>query len=88
MPCLRSDNASFTILREPLERMISEYAFLRDRPHFMDRLDPRATSLRDYLLHPQTSVYSLGIARPIRPQQFVPLLLHDDCVSKAMHTCI
>eukprot|EP01043_Picozoa_sp_COSAG02_P111967 COSAG02_NODE_48146_length_336_cov_0.582278_2_plen_47_part_01 len=47
MPCLRSDNASFTILREPLERMISEYAFLRDRPHFMDRLDPRATSLRD-----------------------------------------
>ena len=46
----------FTILREPLERMISEYAFLRDRPHFMERLEPRATSLREYLLHAHTRV--------------------------------
>ena len=64
--CSSCARRSFTILREPMERIISEYAFLRDRPHFMDRLEPRVTSLRQYILHPQTSVYPSSIPHSIQ----------------------
>ena len=43
----REAQTVFTILREPLERAISEYAFLRDRPHFMDRLEVRRERERE-----------------------------------------
>ena len=46
----------FTILREPLERAMSEYAFLRDRPHFMDRLEVREEREREGEREPPCSV--------------------------------
>ena len=52
---LYTGHTVLTILREPLARILSEYAFLRDRPHFVSRLHPPPCCLLDYIRHPQTA---------------------------------
>lgn len=50
----------FTMLRNPIDRLISEYYFIKDRPEFMTLLKPIPKNLLDYVKHRQTSNYMVG----------------------------
>jgi hypothetical protein len=73
----------FTILREPLERMISEYGFLRGREHFMEKLRaPRPHCLLEYLRHPQSTNPMLRflLGRPLFDYSPLP----DDALERVL----
>jgi hypothetical protein len=50
----------FMMLRDPVDRMISEYYFLRDRANFINLLNPKPKSFKEYVTHPQTPDYVIG----------------------------
>ena len=50
----------FTILRHPVDRLISEYYFLKNRPEYMSLLKPRAQDLKSFARHRQTRNYMIG----------------------------
>ncbi|RMG82878.1 MAG: hypothetical protein D6707_02060 [Bacteroidetes bacterium] len=50
----------FMMLRDPLDRVVSEYYFLRDRAEFMNLLNPKPKNLKEYVTHPQTPDYVIG----------------------------
>lgn len=50
----------FMIVRHPIDRIISEYFFIKDREEFMSLLHPRPNSLKDYIKNKQTNNYMIG----------------------------
>lgn len=50
----------FMIVRHPIDRIISEYYFIKDREEFMGLLNPRPNSIKDYIKNRQTNNYMLG----------------------------
>ncbi|MDA9563195.1 sulfotransferase family protein [Flavobacteriales bacterium] len=50
----------FTMLRDPLDRVISEYYFLRERKEFINLLNKPPQTFRDYYSNPQTHNYMTG----------------------------
>ena len=50
----------FTMLRNPVDRMISEYYFMKDRAEFMNMLKPKPRDLLGYIKHRQTRNYMVG----------------------------
>ena len=50
----------FTMLRNPVDRLISEYYFIKDRSEFMSMLNPLPRNLAEYAKHRQTANYMLG----------------------------
>ncbi|WP_298903932.1 sulfotransferase family 2 domain-containing protein [uncultured Psychroserpens sp.] len=55
-----SDYHIFTMLRNPVDRLISEYYFIKDRPEFMSLLKPIPKNLIEYAKHKQTGNYMVG----------------------------
>ena len=55
-----SDYVIFMMLRDPLDRVVSEYYFLRERKEFMSLLNKPAPEFKDYYNNPQTMNYMLG----------------------------
>lgn len=49
----------FMMLRDPVDRLISEYHFLQKHQEFMSMLQPVPRSFEDYIKNPQTSNYML-----------------------------
>jgi len=50
----------FMMVRDPVDRLISEYYFLRERKNFMDLLKKKPRDFNDYILNPQTQNYTIG----------------------------
>ena len=48
------------MVRDPVDRLISEYYFLRERKNFMDLLKKKPRDFNDYILNPQTQNYTIG----------------------------
>lgn len=57
------NNSIITILRDPVDRLISEYHFIREREEFMILLNPRPNNFEEYIRHPQTQNYMLGFLK-------------------------
>jgi hypothetical protein len=57
---LYSEYHIFTMLRNPTDRLISEYYFIKDRPEFMSLLKPIPKNLIEYVNHKQTRNYMIG----------------------------
>ena len=76
---LYAGHLAITVLREPFSRAVSEYSFLRDRPPFMERLNPQPNSLEEYLLHRQTSNGMVGflLGRPLFDKRNIELTQTD-----------
>ncbi|OUS00714.1 hypothetical protein A9Q86_08105 [Flavobacteriales bacterium 33_180_T64] len=55
-----SDYEIFTMLRNPVDRIISEYYFIKDRPEFMSLIKPIPKNLLEYVKHKQTRNYMVG----------------------------
>ncbi|MGS2725907.1 sulfotransferase family 2 domain-containing protein [Psychroserpens sp. BH13MA-6] len=55
-----TDYQIFTMLRNPVDRLISEYYFIKDRPEFMSLLKPVPQNLMAYVKHKQTRNYMVG----------------------------
>ena len=54
------DHQLFMMLRNPVDRMISEFYFLHDRAEFMNMLSPKPKTFEEYVEHTQTPNYTLG----------------------------
>lgn len=50
----------FMMVRDPIDRLISEYYFLKERKNFMDLLRKQPRDFNDYILNPQTQNYMTG----------------------------
>ncbi len=50
----------FMMLREPIDRTISEYYFLRERKEYIKLLSKPPLNFNDYYLNPQTHNYMVG----------------------------
>ena len=50
----------FMLLRNPIDRIISEYYFIKDRPEFMNLLKPIPKNLTSYIKNKQTRNYMVG----------------------------
>ncbi|TVZ58903.1 sulfotransferase family protein [Flavobacteriaceae bacterium MAR_2010_105] len=50
----------FMLLRNPIDRLISEYYFIKDRPEFMSLIRPVPRSLKEYIKNKQTNNYMIG----------------------------
>ena len=50
----------FSMLRNPVDRIVSEYYFIKDRPEFMSLLKPVPKNLLEYVKHKQTRNYMTG----------------------------
>ena len=48
------------LLRNPIDRIISEYFFIKDRPEFMRLMSPIPKDLRAYVMNKQTQNYMIG----------------------------
>ncbi|HHZ65634.1 MAG TPA: hypothetical protein EYN51_09105 [Flavobacteriales bacterium] len=48
------------MLRDPVDRLISEYYFLKERKNFMDLLRKPPRDFNDYIINPQTQNYMVG----------------------------
>jgi hypothetical protein len=48
------------MVRDPVDRLISEYYFLRERKNFMDLLRTKPRDFSDYITNPQTQNYTVG----------------------------
>ena len=51
------DYKIFMMLRHPLDRILSEYYFIKERNEFFSLLKPRPKNFKEYALHKQTSNY-------------------------------
>lgn len=50
----------FMLLRNPIDRIISEYFFIKDRPEFMSLMSPIPRNLKEYVKNKQTHNYMIG----------------------------
>lgn len=50
----------FMLLRHPVDRMVSEYAFIKTRPEFMSLIKPTPKDFKSYIKSGQTQNYMLG----------------------------
>lgn len=50
----------FTMLRDPVDRLISEYYFIKDRAEFMSLLKPIPKTFKHYIQNKQTQNYMIG----------------------------
>ena len=50
----------FMLLRNPIDRLISEYYFIKDRPEFMSLIKPIPRNLNEYIKNKQTQNYMIG----------------------------
>ena len=50
----------FMLLRNPIDRLISEYYFIKDRPEFMSLIKPVPRNLKEYIKSKQTQNYMIG----------------------------
>lgn len=67
----------FMILRNPLDRMISEYYFIKDRAEFMSLLKPVPKNLQEYVKHKQTRNYMIGFLLGKRMYDEEPVTQND-----------
>jgi Sulfotransferase family. len=54
------EHTIFMMVRDPVDRLISEYYFLKERKNFMDLLRIKPKSFEDYIRNPQTQNYMVG----------------------------
>lgn len=54
------DNNIFMLVRHPIDRIISEYYFIKDREEFIGLINPKPNSIKDYIKNKQTSNYMTG----------------------------
>lgn len=54
------DYTLFMLLRDPVDRIISEYSFIRTRPEFMSLIKPYPNDLVSYIKNKQTQNYMIG----------------------------
>ncbi|MFN5784414.1 MAG: sulfotransferase family 2 domain-containing protein [Flavobacteriia bacterium] len=71
------DNTVFMIVRDPADRLLSEYFFIHHRKEYTDLLKPRIHSLEDYIQHPQTRNYMTGFLRGKRMYDEIPVTKKD-----------
>ncbi|MDO6597189.1 sulfotransferase family 2 domain-containing protein [Oceanihabitans sp. 2_MG-2023] len=50
----------FMLLRNPIDRLISEYYFIKDRQEFMSLIKPVPRNLKEYIKSKQTQNYMIG----------------------------
>lgn len=50
----------FMLLRHPLDRIISEYYFIKDRHEFLSLLKPKPKNFKEYIQNKQTQNYMIG----------------------------
>lgn len=50
----------FTLLRNPADRLISEYYFIKDRPEFFELLDVKPKNFEEYIKNKQTQNYTIN----------------------------
>jgi Sulfotransferase family len=50
----------FMILRDPIDRLISEYYFIKDRQEFLSLIQPVPRNFKQYVLSRQTNNYMIG----------------------------
>ena len=50
----------FMLLRNPIDRLISEYYFIKDRHEFMSLIRPIPRNLKEYIKNNQTNNYMIG----------------------------
>jgi hypothetical protein len=50
----------FMLLRHPVDRLISEYYFIKDRNEFLSLIKPIPRNLKDYIKSKQTNNYMIG----------------------------
>lgn len=50
----------FMMLRHPVDRLISEYYFLRERSEFINLLKPKPNNFKDYVNNKQTANYTIS----------------------------
>lgn len=67
------DEVIFMMLRHPVDRLLSEYYFIKERNEFTDLLKPKPESLEDYLNHQQTQNYVVGFLKGKRMYDEVPV---------------
>lgn len=51
------DYQIFMLLRHPVDRIVSEYYFIKERDMFFSKLKPRPKNFKEYALHKQTANY-------------------------------
>ncbi len=68
----------FMLLRNPIDRIISEYYFIKDRVEFMSLMRPIPKDLRSYIKNKQTQNYMVGFLVGKR-------MYDEDIVSKDDH---
>nr|WP_321224579.1 sulfotransferase family 2 domain-containing protein [uncultured Psychroserpens sp.] len=63
----------FSMLRNPVDRIVSEYYFIKDRPEFMSLLKPVPKNLMEYVKHKQTRNYMTGffLGKRMYDEEFV-----------------
>lgn len=71
------DHVLFMIVREPADRLLSEYYFIHHRKEYTDLLKPRIHSLEEYIRHPQTRNYMTGFLRGKRMYDEDPVTKQD-----------
>ena len=54
------EHTLFMMVRDPVDRLISEYYFLKERKNFMDLLRIQPKCFEDYIKNPQTQNYMVG----------------------------
>lgn len=67
----------FMMLRHPVDRLLSEYYFIKERNEFTDLIKPKPDSLEAYVNHPQTQNYVVGFLKGKRMYDEVPVNEQD-----------
>lgn len=71
------DAQIFMMLRHPVDRIISEYYFLKERSEFFDLLKPIPKSFKDYLNNKQTFNYNISFLLGKRIYSHEPVTKED-----------
>lgn len=67
----------FMMLRHPVDRVISEYYFIKERNEFTDLLKPKPTDLESYIRNRQTQNYMTGFLKGKRMYSTVAVTEDD-----------
>lgn len=74
----------FMMLRNPIDRIISEYYFIKDRHEFLSLLKPKPNSLKEYVQNKQTQNYMIGFLLGYR--MFDPDPVKEDDLELVINT--
>jgi hypothetical protein len=72
----------FTMFRDPVDRILSEYSFIKERRDFMNLLKPQPKSFEEYVMNSQTSNGVLKFL--LGNRMYSPVKLTEDDLQRAI----